>query len=338
MSVKQALLQCLEQSKGQFISGGELSEVLHCSRAALSKAADSLRQEGYAIEAVPRRGYRLSEESDILSAEALRPLLDHPDAAITVCDTIPSTNRLLSRLASEEPLPSGSLVIADAQSGGKGHLGHSFYSPAACGLYLSVLIRIPSRDAQAQQHLQTLTCRAAVAACRAVRCASGFTPEIKWVNDLYARLGGEYRKIGGILTEAHTDFETGRCDYAIVGLGLNLFPPKDGYPPEIAGIAGSLSEVLSEDARRGLSRCRIAAAFVNELLRTFDGETAMDEYRALSMLPGKTVMVHDPFDPAAEPQHAAVLAVTEAGHLQVRFDDGSEKTLSFGDVSLSLSE
>jgi len=335
MSVKQALLARLEEDKGHFVSGSELSETLHCSRAAISKAAAGLKEDGYDIEAVPNRGYRLSPGSDILSPEALRPLLDHSDAVITIRPSLSSTNRLLAQMAAEEILPSGSLVLAEEQTGGKGHLGHSFYSPKGSGLYLSVLLRLSPTDPNAQSRLQTLTCRAAVAACRAVQKTCGLSLEIKWVNDLFARIDGAYRKVGGILTEAHTDFETGRCDYAIVGLGLNLTMPEQGYPEEIAAIAGSLSRITGADIG-SLSRSRIAAAFVNELLLAFDDPGAMSLYRQLSLLPGKTVFVQDPFDGSAAPRLAFVRDLTEEGRLLIRFENGAEEALSFGDVSLTL--
>ncbi len=335
MTVKQALLARLEESKGQFVSGRLLSEALHCSRAAVSKAAAWLKQDGYDIEAVPNKGYRLSEKSDILSAEALRPLLDHPDVSITIRETLPSTNRLLSQLAMEDALPSGSFVIAEEQTGGRGHLGHSFYSPKACGLYLSVLLRLSAQDSKAKSRLETLTCRAAVAACRAIASLYGVSLEIKWVNDLYARIDGAYRKIGGILTEAHTDFETGRCDFAVVGLGLNLTTPEGGYPEEIADLAGNLSQLLPVRTSQ-LSCSRIAAAFVNELLKAYEDDSAMVQYKELSLLPGKNVRVLDPFAPSEAPRKAVVLGITDEGRLRIRMEDGNEKTLSFGDVSLAL--
>lgn len=320
MSIKFNLLAALEKSKGIFLSGAALAASLGCSRNAIWKAINSLREEGYPIEAVSNRGYRLPAQSDILSVQALLPYLEHPDVSVTVLSETPSTNQTLKQLALAEALPQGSLVIADSQTAGRGRRDHSFYSPPKTGLYLSILLR----PQQTLESSLTLTAAAAVAVCRAVRRLYQLELEIKWVNDLFCH----HKKIGGILTEAVTDFETGHMDFVVIGVGLNLFPPQGGFPDEIACLAGSLQQQLDVPLPGG--RCELAGAIVNELLRCLDDPSVMAEYARLNLLPGKPICILQ----NGATREATALAITPEGQLLVRNADGSEEALLYGEVSI----
>ena len=225
MSTKSKLLEVLEANKGGYISGEELAAKLEVSRTAVWKAVKNLREEGYQIRAVTNKGYALEEENDILSSEGIRQWLHHKGAEVEVWKEIPSTNQRLKQAAVEKKLPSGSFVAAESQNAGKGRRGRTFYSPKGSGLYLSVLL-YPSKTAHESLEI---TAAAAVAVCRAVEKCCGVSLGIKWVNDLYL---GE-KKVCGILTEAVTDFETGDIEFVVVGIGLNLYEPKEGFPKEI---------------------------------------------------------------------------------------------------------
>lgn len=319
MSVKTKLLAHLEANKGAFISGGALAASLGCTRNAIWKAATALRQEGYPIEAAPNRGYCLHADSDILSQQALQPYLSSPDVSITILSETPSTNQTLKQLALAEPLPQGSLVLADTQTAGRGRRDHTFYSPAGTGLYLSILLR----PHQTLENSLTLTAAAAVAVCRAVRRLYRLEPEIKWVNDLF--LHG--KKVGGILTEAVTDFETGHMDFVVIGIGLNLFPPRGGFPDEIASLAGSLQDFKEEPLAHG--RCRLAAEIVNEMLRCLTDDSVMAEYARLNLLPGHRVRILQ----GDTQREALALAITPEGRLLVENEDGSREALLYGEVT-----
>lgn len=108
---------------------------------------------------------------------------------------------------------------------GRGRRDHSFFSPPDSGLYLSFLLR---PDLSARDALSLTTCAAASVALAIEECA-GVDAKIKWVNDVFCH----GKKVCGILTEAALDLETGGLQYAIVGIGVNLFPPKGGFPPEL---------------------------------------------------------------------------------------------------------
>lgn len=97
-----------------------------------------------------------------------------------------------------------------------------------------------------------LTAEAAVAVYRAVKKITGVELDIKWVNDLYHN----GKKVCGILTEAVTDFESGNIEFAVVGIGLNIFEAADGYPDSLKGIAGGIYE--NREAAGELDRSRLA--------------------------------------------------------------------------------
>lgn len=321
MSTKSELLKLLESHRGEYLSGEELALRLGYSRTAVWKAMKSLREEGYRITAVNNRGYALETDNDILSVEAVKMHLEHPDVFMQVEKEISSTNQYLKKRGIEENLPHGSFVAAEAQTEGKGRRGRSFYSPAGSGLYLSVLMR-PKRTAQESL---TLTAAAAVAVCRAVEQVCGVSLGIKWVNDLYL---GE-RKVCGILTEAVTDFETGDIELVIVGIGLNLRMPAGGFPGELAGTAGA---VLEDD--RYVDRNLLTAGIINDLLREAEKEGIPGEYISRNIVPGRRVRV------AYGTQVRSVDAekILPDGRLLIKNEQGEAEILPCGDVSLNLHE
>ena len=153
VSTRQALLQALSAAGGSYVSGQQLAETLGVSRAAVHKAAAALTAQGYALEAAPRRGYRLAG-GDPFCAEAIG---DYP-APIYLYDTLESSNRT-AKLLALDGAPHGTLVLTAHQSAGRGRLGRRFESPAGKGVYCSVLLRPEMPAANAQ----TATISAAVA-------------------------------------------------------------------------------------------------------------------------------------------------------------------------------
>ena len=156
VSTRQALLQALSAAGGGYVSGQQLAETLGVSRAAVHKAAAALTAQGYALEAAPRRGYRLAG-GDPFCTEAIG---DYP-APIYLYDTLESSNRT-AKLLALDGAPHGTLVLTAHQSAGRGRLGRRFESPAGKGVYCSVLLRPEMPAANAQ----TATISAAVAVCR----------------------------------------------------------------------------------------------------------------------------------------------------------------------------
>ena len=101
MSVKTEVLKLLEASRERDLSGQEMAESLGVTRSAIWKAVNTLKKEGYQIQAVNNRGYRLKEESDVLSEEGIRLCLHKPydSQKIKVFKCIDSTNMEAKRCA-----------------------------------------------------------------------------------------------------------------------------------------------------------------------------------------------------------------------------------------------
>lgn len=320
ISVKSRLLELLEQNRGITISGEQMARELDCTRAAVWKAVKTLQQEGYEIEAGPNKGYMLSEDNNILAEEGIRPLLRQPEVYLKLYQEIDSTNRAAKQAAIAGEAGHGSVILACGQSCGRGRRGRSFYSPSQAGLYLSVIL-------QPQGNLREsllLTTEAAVAVYKAVRKITGIELDIKWVNDLYYK----GKKVCGILTEAITDFESGEIQYAVVGIGLNLYEEEGGYPPELRGIAGGLYRNQRE--AEGVNRNRLAAEIVNCLLDETRELKLLPEYLDRNMIPGHRIQILD----GQQSRSAYAVAICQDGRLKVREEDGSETLLAYGEVSV----
>ena len=177
LTVKDAVLQALEQARGTRLSGGRLAEQLGVSRAAVHKAIAALRESGLAIDAVTGEGYRLASDDDSLTAAGINALLDTTviGREILVEPSLTSSNTTMK----EQYLGRrhGFTLLAEEQTGGRGRLGRTFVSPADTGVYMTILLH-PTLPLS---HLSFVTISAAIAVVRAIEQTAGFTPQIKWV-------------------------------------------------------------------------------------------------------------------------------------------------------------
>ncbi|WP_367923937.1 biotin--[acetyl-CoA-carboxylase] ligase [uncultured Ruthenibacterium sp.] len=321
MSTKEKILSLLETHREQAFSGEMLAQQLGISRAAVWKAIKELQKQGHCIEAVPNKGYTMCQTSEVLSEQGVRPYLTQQVPMLIVEKEVVSTNLTAKELAAQGA-PHGTLVVADAQTGGRGRRGRSFSSPPGTGLYLTMLLRsnLP------MECVVPVTSAAAVAVYRAIKKVCGKELEIKWVNDLY-RNG---KKCCGILTEAAADMESGGVDYVVVGTGLNLLEQEGGFPPELKNIAGAIF-----DPGESVQRCRIAAEIANELLimaNELPKTPFMKDYIEHNLVPGKDIFVIQ--NGIQRPAHAC--SITEDGHLMVKNEAGEMEELSFGEVSIRV--
>lgn len=325
--VKERVLAALDAAQGQYISGQELAARLGVSRTAVWKAVAALRAEGFPVQAVTNRGYALPPGAELMSADAVTAQLAPAVAArlrVEVVDRLPGTNAAL-RARAAAGAPEGLVLIARAQSAGRGRSGRSFFSPPG-GLYLSMVLRPEVSARQAAQ----LTATAAVAAARAAEAVAGCEIRIKWVNDLW-RSG---KKVCGILTEAALDLESGLLEYAVLGLGFNLSVPPGGWPEALAGTAGA----LFDGAPPAGARTALAAAFLNEfwpLYRAGSRSGCLEEYRRRQALVGQAVAVSAP---GRAERAAQALGVDGEYRLLVRYDGERAITaLSSGEVRVQQS-
>lgn len=314
----------LAGAKGH-ISGEEMSRALGVTRAAVWKEIEALRREGWPISSSTRKGYRLDGPPPVLSAAYISAGLS-PDSLfagkVRVEGCVDSTNTRLK--AEAAALPTGAVLIAEEQTGGRGTHGRSFQSPRGDGLYLSVLLR---PHLSRLEDLFTLTGWVGVAARDAVEQASGAPVDIKWLNDLY--LHG--RKLCGILTELSFLGESGEPDYVVAGMGVNMDQTAETFRAQgLEGIAASLAGEGYPVERNHLAICLLNA--LDQMVRDFPAKRGdyLERYRAHCVTLGRRVS----FEAAG-----GVLTGTAAGvdgqfGLQVAGDDGKDYAVSSGTVKM----
>lgn len=326
MTTKEKLLALLEDSKGTFFSGEEIARTLQVSRAAVWKAVNALREDGYTIDAATNKGYRLSPDSDILSPQGIRRFLkpEYRDLDLTVLPTAPSTNALVREKANQGR-PEGCVIVACEQTDGRGRYGRQFFSPVDSGVYLSLLLR---PTAYSPQQATCLTAAAAAAMCQAIEEVTGQQPGIKWVNDIFLR----GKKVCGILTEAVVGLETGALDYMVLGAGVNLYPPVKGFPEEIQPIAGSVLERSCPEAKN-----RLVGEFLNRFWDFYthpECRAYLEDYRSRSLAIGQNVTVLS----AGRAVSAYAYGIDDDFRLLVRYDSGKTEALSYGEIRIQLDE
>lgn len=323
MTVKQRVLATLEKNKDEYISGTTLSEQLNVSRNAIWKAIKSLQDDGYDINGIKNKGYSLSAESDILSPQSVSKFLSSNAGTfdIEVHDIIDSTNTLL-KIEAGNGACEGRVIIANEQTSGRGRMNRSFFSPSNTGIYMSILLR-PKITAQESLFLTTA---AAVAVAKSIEKISGCDAKIKWVNDIFCN----GKKVCGILTEATLDIESGGLQYAVVGIGINIMPPKNDFPNELHGIATS---IFGEGNYYTEAKSKLIALILDEFWQYYqniDNKNFLNEYRSRSNIIGKEVTVHY----ANKTERALVLGIDDQCHLTVKMRNGEVKSLSSGEVSI----
>ena len=267
-----------------------------------------------------REEHRLTD----LSADRIRGWLPEElrGAPVVVFPVLESSNRTCKQLALEGA-PHGTVVLADAQTAGRGRLGRSFFSPAGTGLYFSLLLR----SEEAPEKILQVTSLAAVAVCRAIASVTGLECEIKWVNDIYLR----GRKLCGILAEGIVDPNRGQLSGVVLGIGINCGNRREDFPEELQEIVTSLWMETGEVPDRSrlaaeLYRCLLEILAPGEIL------SGMEEYRRRSYVLDKEVRFfrgEDTWEGRAE-------AITAEGHLIVRLDSGEQVELSTGEISVRV--
>jgi BirA family biotin operon repressor/biotin-[acetyl-CoA-carboxylase] ligase len=320
-SSEELVLAFLAEAGDDFVSGEAISDKLGLTRAAVWKHVEALRGQGYRIDALPARGYRLSEVPDRLGPLELRPLLNTHDVGRELhwYAELPSTSDRAKDLA-DEGAEHGEVVIAEAQTAGRGRRGRVWTSPAGRNLAFSVVLRPDLPPARAPE----LTLVASIAVCDALRQA-GVAAGIKWPNDVLA--GG--KKLAGILTELAA--EPDRVHWVVIGVGVNVNARTEDFPEELRG------EVTSILLERGgpAPRALFAAACLTALEEWLDrhAEEGFGAIRAAwrerSVTLGREVSVRTD----AREVVGTAIDLDEDGALLVRDAAGVQRILA-GDVTL----
>lgn len=315
------ILELLRRQEG-FLSGEDIGRELSITRAAVWKGIKKLREEGYEIEAVTNRGYRLTNPETMYNKRELEQGLKTKTMGQTIYfyEETDTTNNRARELALEGA-PEGTLVVAEKQTAGRGRRGKVWESPLGTGIWMSLVLR--PQIAPAEASVLTLLCGLATA--EAIEAETGLSAGIKWPNDIL--ING--KKAVGILTEM--DCEMSEVHFVIPGIGINVNTAS--FPPEIAEIATS----LYLECGKTISRRRLVHKVLERLeeryetfLRTGSFAAMLEDYRKHCITLGKEVHVL-----GREPFFAEALDITPEGELLVRrADNGKEEVVFSGEVSI----
>ena len=210
----------------------------------------------------------------LLDAKKIKELINL-DLDVFTFDCVSSTNLLAKEHGSNSA--GEALFIADSQTSGRGRMGRSFFSPESSGIYMSLLLR-PNINFE---DYTLITTAAAVSVARAIDCFLDTPTKIKWVNDVFLN----DKKVCGILTEGVFEKDN---TFAVLGIGINLYEPKNGFPEDISQIAGGIfTEKCSDDTKTEL----IAKVINNfyEFYSDLPQKAFLEDYRGKDMLCGKTI-------------------------------------------------
>ena len=363
MTTKEKVLKLLVEAQDQAVSGEVLAAECGVSRAAVWKAVKALREAGSSIEGTTNGGYVLAD-NDIFTPELFSETFSTRFPELSDCNIecfkeIDSTNTYAKRLlaecgnlrdSSDQLTEAGkkyhrAVIVAEKQTAGRGRLGRTFVSPEKTGIYISVIyapeggITNPAR----------LTASAAVAICRAIKSVLGrfptgitIEPQIKWINDIF--VGG--KKVCGVLAEGVANFESGMIEAAVVGMGLNIKKNKSAFKGELADVVGTLEDALSqtspETSTASISRIQLAAEIAGQVLKIFEEDSSspaahkaiIKEYKEASFLLGQELTVYPLIGDQKSSYKATATDIDENAGLIVTLKDGSQRTLSSGEVTL----
>ncbi len=319
--MKNEIIKYLKETDG-YVSGQELCERLGVSRTAVWKVIRQLEADGYEIEAVRNRGYRLKSSADILNEAEIRAVLTSRwlGQNLKFFEETDSTNNAIRRMA-ENGAPEGTLAVAEIQTAGKGRRGRSWNSPKGSGIWHSFLLR----PEFAPDRASMLTLLAAMAVLRSIKEVTGLDGMIKWPNDIVVN----GKKVCGILTEMSTEEDTIR--YVVVGIGINANTPD--FPEEIRPTATSLMLELKTPVCRAKLINGIMCAF-EEYYTVFCETKDMSRLKALYnqnlVNAGRSVKVLAFAGDYIGISHG----INDEGELIVELPDGTIREVNSGEVSV----
>lgn len=315
MAIRDDIFALLYEA-GDYVSGEQISEKLGVSRAAVWKHVQALEQEGYTIEAVRRKGYRLLPNG--IRAAEIEPYLQTKwlGRAYQYLTEVDSTNIYCKNWA-DDGAPHGAVAAADLQTAGRGRLGRAWSSPPGSGVWFSLVLR-PTISPDKAPQISLTTAVGVAAGLREL----GYDAGIKWPNDIY--IGG--RKVCGMLTEMRGSMES--VDWVVVGIGINCLNKE--LPPEIKDIATTLALVSDKP----VVRAEVLATVLNKLEYYYSmlADEGFADIRREWLANNITLDKHVNIRTLNETFFGEAIDMNEDGALLVKRDDGGEYTLVTGDV------
>lgn len=256
----------------------------------------------------------------MVSKQGIEAFLKRRDIEVTMFDEVASTNTVAAGMALE--IQGIAAIVARGQTAGRGTRGRAFFCRPDQGLYLSLILRPKWNASEAG----LITPAAGVAVTRAIKSAAGVDAKIKWVNDIVIN----DQKLCGILAESRLAPDARRLEYAVIGIGINLFV--EDFP---SGIAGQATSLHRHSANFDVNL--LAAQIIDNLCGLIDDSEPgawMDEYRRLSSVLGRRVI----FDCAGSRNTGLAVEINHQGNLVVETEENRRYIITAGDVSIHLED
>lgn len=321
--MKAEILKMLKEADDH-ISGQQLCEQFQVSRTAVWKVINQLKEEGYQVEAVRNKGYRIIESPDVLTREELAVQIGDATrwaGQEIVCFTETDSTNVRARKLGENGAAHGTLVVAEQQTAGRGRRGRGWESPAGSSIYMSLLLRPEFLPNKAPM----LTIVMAYSVATALREQTGLDFRIKWPNDIV--LNG--KKVVGILTEMSTEIEY--INHVVIGVGINV--NTEAFPEEICATATSIRRESGKTWRRAELIAAILRQFevqYERFVKEEDLAYLREAYDAVLVNCGREVRILGEKDG----YRAVALGIDDQGELLVRKEDGTVTSVYAGEVSV----
>lgn len=318
-NTKNLILSMLKKSD-DYISGEQLSQTIGITRSAIWKYIKTLRSEGYDIDSVTNKGYKLLDCNSAINKFELTEGLKTKWLAKTLIylPIVDSTNQEIKRIASLHP--HGTVIVAEHQTSGKGRLGRAWASPKGTGLWLSILLK----PEIAPNQISGITLVCGLGVCKAIRKYTELNALIKWPNDIII----DNKKICGILTEMTA--EADRINYAVTGIGINVNTTE--FDNEIKHKATS----LSIEANTVINRAELFKEIMFSLEKEFDhyfsnpDGAVSEEYTSLCATINREVTVKR----GNSTFKGKAIGVESTGDLIIELADGTSVKVSSGEVTV----
>lgn len=319
--MKNKILRILKNSK-DFVSGEKMSEEFNMTRSGIWKYINMLKEDGYNIESVPRKGYRIVSSPDLLTYEEIEEYLetDFIGRNVQYFQSIDSTNKKAKEIAFHEE--EGTILIAEEQLEGKGRLGRDWISPRGKGIWMSIILK-PKVEPMAVAKTTLLGAAAVHKALENMNINS----EIKWPNDILIN----NKKVCGILTEMNC--ELNMINYVVIGIGINVNLNENDIPEELKYKATSIKISEGKEIDRKILVAHILNEFENlyiPFMDKGDATRAINICRENSALIGKEVRIIT----GEEIKLGKVLDVNEDGELVVELGNGIIENVFSGEISI----
>lgn len=319
--MKNKILRILKNSE-DFVSGEKMSEEFKMTRSGIWKYINMLKEDGYKIESVPRKGYRIVSSPDLLTYEEIEEYIktDYIGRNLQYYQSIDSTNKKAKDIAFDEK--EGTVLIAEEQLEGKGRMGREWISPKGKGIWMSIILK-PKVEPMAVSKITLLGAAAVHKALENMNINS----KIKWPNDILIN----NKKVCGILTEMNC--ELNMINYVVIGIGINVNLNDNDIPEELKHKATSIK--ISQGGE--IDRKKLVGNILNEFEKLYipfrekgNAKRAIDICRANSAIIDKEVKVIQ----GEEVKIGKVIDLNENGELMVELGNGHVENIFSGEISI----